>query len=327
MNRAIITRLLSLFLLFLGISIELKAQSNELDFKTDGLYYAEFYDYIFRGEFENIKITRKDGEFSMIMEQYLRSFAKRCPSYLPSNKIEIMELVCSRERVTKNGYGVEISRVCVDWVWAGTGLYAKSDLYNAKLEAQDVNSSEGLQKALDMLFDPNAFGNSVDLIHKRNGLNNDMVQFFKLNPCNSKGLLRFEENLKRFALDQPGIRMKEESKYSAMKKSGGPSGEQNYAKLFDDLIADQSRTWMMNRYTKGSISGVNVLSQDENGRPKSIKANYRYSSAFGGPYNGWAKIDFVNGLPDCIYFHDCPQNCKKSNSSIVASYAQGKYSK
>ena len=84
---------------------------------------------------------------------------------------------------------------------------------------------------------------------------------------------------------------------------------------------------MMNRYTKGSISGLDVLAKDSKGRPQSLKASYRFSSAFGGPYSGWTKIDFVNGLPDCIYFHDFPRNCKKSNSSIVASYAQGKYSK
>lgn len=327
MNRTYFLKLITLIIFFNVSFNELNAQSNNLVFNTDGLYYAEFYDYIFRGHFEKIKFSRKDDQFSLIMNQYLKNFGKQCSDYLPSNKVEIMKLVCSREKVTKNGYGTVISRDCVDWEWIGTGLFAKPDLYNAKQVADNVDTEEGLQKALSMLTDPNAAENSIDFAHKINGVRNDMSEIFKLNSCNSEGVKRFEENLKLFALGKPSIRMKEESKYTTIKKSGGPKGEQNYIKLFDDLIANQSKTWMMNRYKNGSISNLVVLTKDENGRPTSLRANFRYSTSFGGSYKGWAEIYFVNGLPDCIYFHDFPEKCKKPNSSIVASFSQGKYSK
>ena len=293
-------------------------------FNTDGLYYAEFFDYIFRGHFEKTEVTREDLQFLMIFEQYLRAFGKRCPDYLPADKVEIMELVCVTEEVTTNGYGHETGRVCVEWKWVGTGLYARPDLYNAKQQVEKLQSTDALRMAVDMIFDPNALGNSVDLIHKANGLRNDMAQIFRLNMCNSAGIKRFEENLKLFALNQPAIRMEGTSKYTAMKESGGPSGAQDFQKLIDDLVANQAQTWAFNRYENGSISGVSIQSTDGKGRPAELKANYRYKG-FGGTSNGWVRITFTNGLPDCIYFFDFPNNCKSPNSSIVASYGQGNY--
>lgn len=290
---------------------------------VEGLYFAEFYDYIYRGHFEHVDITREDTQFLMIFEQYLRTFGKQCPDYLPEDKVEIMEQVCATEEVTRNIYGDELSRVCVEWEWVGTGLFARPDLYSAKMEVEGIQRAKGLQTVMSMVMDPNAMGNSVDMIHKSKGLKNDMAQFFVLNACKSAAVLQFEENLKLFARKQPAIRMEESSKFAKMKKSGGPSGSQDFAKLIDDLVADQAKTWAFNKYNKGSISDVNILSSDGNGRPAAIRANYRYSGF--GNSNGWVKITFTNGLPECIYFFDFPDNCKNPNSSIVASYAQGNY--
>jgi hypothetical protein len=153
----------------------------------------------------------------------------------------------------------------------------------------------------------------------------DMARIFKMNSCNSEALRRFEENLKLFALNEPAIRMQGRSKYAIVKKSGGPTGPQDFKKLIDDLVANQAKTWMFNRYTRGSISDVSVLSTDDKGRPEIIKANYLFSGF--NSKKGWVKIVFTDGLPTCIYFWDFPDNCKTPGSSIVASYAQGKYSK
>ncbi|PXX26475.1 hypothetical protein [Arenibacter sp. ARW7G5Y1] len=299
-------------------------QTQSLVFNTDGLYNAEFYDYIFRGHFENIDIKREDMPFLMIFEQYLRAFGRQCPSYLPEDKVEIMEQVCAMEEVSKNIYGDVLSRVCVEYKWVGTGLFARPDLYNAKTEVENIQRSDALRTTMEMILDPNSMGNSVDLMHQAKGLKNDMLQIFKINSCNSPGVRRFEENLKLFALNKPSIRMEAHSKYATMKKSGGPTGSQDFNKLIDDLVTNQSKTWSFNRYTPGSISAVSVMSKDSQGRPKSLKANYSYSG-FGSSNQGWVRIDFNNGLPNCIYFFDFPNNCKTPNSSIVASYAQGDY--
>ncbi len=301
-------------------------EEQSMMFDTDGLYYAEFFDYIYRGHFENIEFERENLQFLMIFEQYLRAFGRQCPTYLPANKVEIMKSVCATEEVTTNGYGMETSRVCIKWKLVGTRLYARPDLYNAKLEVENIQSADALRTTIAMITDPNAMGNSVDLMHKAKGLKNDMAQIFELNSCNSTGIKRFEENLKLFALNKPAIRMPGSSKYTVMKKSGGPSGSQDFMKLVDDLVANQAKTWSFNRYEPGSISGVIVRPTDTKGRPVTVKANYSYKG-FGNSSNGWVKIAFTNGLPKCIYFFDFPNNCKTPSSSIVASYAQGDYRK
>lgn len=328
--------LLTLGFVFVMITSFTKTPTDKLEmfnvgeqsmvFNTDGLYFAEFYDYIYRGHFENIELKREDMQFLMIFEQYLRAYGRQCPTNLPANKVEIMNLVCAREEVTRNGYGTEISRVCIEWKSVGSGLYARPDLYNAKQVVENIQSANALQTTIAMIIDPNAMGNSVDLVHKAKGLQNDMSQIFTLNPCNSAGIKRFEENLKLFALNKPAVRMQGSSKYAVMKESGGPSGSQNFNKLFNDLIADQARTWSFNRYEPSSISNVTIQSTDTKGRPTEALAYYRYKG-FGNSANGWARISFTNGLPKCIYFFDFPNNCKTPSSSIVASYAQGNYAK
>ena len=297
-----------------------------LAFNSDGLYYAEFYDYIFRGQFEHLEMKREDMHFLMIFEQYLRAFGRQCPSFLPTAKVEIMELECATEEVTTNGFGLETSRVCIKWRTVGTGLYARPDLYKAKQAVEQIQSADALQTTIAMITDPNAMGNSVDMIHRAKGLQNDMAQIFELNPCNSAGVRRFEENLKLFALNQPAIRMKESSKYTSMKKTGGPTGAQDLRSLVNDLVADQAKTWAFNHYETGSISGLIMQSTDPQGRPVEVRANYLYKS-FGGSSKGSVRVSFANGLPKCIYFFDFPNNCKTPNSSILASYAQGGYGK
>jgi len=311
---------------FIGKDIKtLDIQQQSLELNTDGLYYAEFYDFIFRGHFEHVKVKRETVEFLSIFEQYLRAYARQCKQYLPDKTVEIMDLVCAREYLEKNIYGDVLSRVCTKWVWQGSKLYARPDLYNAKLTAEKLQSDDVLQKAFAEMTDPNAIGNSMDKVHKLKGLKNDMAQIFKLNPGNSDVIKRFEENLKRFALKKPAIRMKAQSKYAIMKTAGGPSGAQNLSKLFDDLIANHAKTWAMNKYVPRSISKLTILRKDAQGRPLMTKANYTYQF-FGKSGEGWVQINFENGLPKCLYFHDFPRNCKTPASGIVAAYAQGSYS-
>jgi len=307
-----------------NLSLTEEVDSELLELNTDGLYYAEFYDYIFRGHFEELDVNREDMQFLLIFNQYLRAFGGQCSGYLPVDKVEIMNEECATEEVTKNGWGDVISRVCVKYVWVGSGLYAKPELYEAFAEIDQIQRSKGLSTMMQMITDPNSMGNSVDMIHKTNGLKGDMVKIFKLNACNSPGLKRFEKNLRLFALNKPAIRMEKVSKYTTMKKSGGPSGTQNFNKLIDDLVYDQSKTWSFNRYTAGSISGVTTLSRDSEGRPRGLSANYSFSG-FSGNSKGSVRITFENGLPNCIYFYDFPQNCKTPNSSILSAYAEGKY--
>ncbi|MGB5929037.1 MAG: hypothetical protein WBH03_12745 [Cyclobacteriaceae bacterium] len=216
-------QLLLLVPLFLFSFTSTKAQSSS-EFNTEGLYNAELFDYIYRGHFDNVEISREDVFFISTLNQYLKAYGRQCAGSLPADKVKIMESVCATERVTKNGYGVEISRYCVEYRDQWTGLYARPDMYNAKRSLEKFLIANGLQNIIQAISDPNYMGNSVDMAHKAKGLRMDLSRIFELNPCNSKALRQFEENLKRFALNNSPIKMEGKSKYAAMKESGGPTG-------------------------------------------------------------------------------------------------------
>ncbi|PRX54971.1 hypothetical protein [Flagellimonas meridianipacifica] len=298
---------------------------DSIELNTDGLYCAEFFDYVFRGHFENIDMTREDNEFLSIFGQYLRAFGRRCPNALPADKVEIMENVCVKERVTTNGYGVETDRTCVQWKTVGTGIYARPELYGAYLTVLDIQNRDALRTTIEIMTDPNAMGNTVDIAHKAKGLATDMSLIFNLNACNSPSIGRLEENLRLFALDKPAVQMKERSKYEKMKNSGGPNGEQDFERLIDELVDDQAKTWAFNRYVPKSVSSVKKYTNTM-GRPTELVANYRYNG-FKTNSTGTVRIIFENGIPKCIYFFDFPNNCKTPNASMLASYAKGEYSK
>lgn len=300
------------------------AQGEAMVLNTDGLYLAELYDNMFRGHFENINLTSEDMFFIAIFNGYLKAYGKQCSAYLPENKVDIMDLECAKENVTTNGYGFELSRVCIQWRPIKSGLYARPDLYNAKMEVENFQRKRALQTGIEAFSAPNATGNSLDLFHKTKGLKKDLLEILKLNSCTSNSIRQFEKNLKLFALKKPGIRMQGVSKYIKMKKSGGPTGPQNFAKLIDDLVTDQAETWALYRYSPKSITNANVSTSDKLGRPLSLRASYSFSS-FGAVKKGWVTTTFKNGLPDCIYFSDFPENCKTPNSKIVLDYANGEY--
>ncbi|MEA1787277.1 hypothetical protein U1E44_14340 [Arenibacter sp. GZD96] len=304
------------------VGVTKNQETTELN--TEGLYYAEFFDYIFRGHFENIQMTLENMEFLSIFEQYLKAFGKQCPGALPSDKVEIMEDICVRERVTTNGYGVETNRVCLEWKTVGTRIFARPELYGAFLTVRDIQNSEALKTTVDIMTDPNVMGNTVDMAHKAKGLASDMALIFSLNSCGSPSIRRLEDNLRLFALKRPAIQMKERSKYEKMKTSGGPKGNQNFERLMDDLVVDQAKTWAFNRYIPKSISNVKKY-LDTKGMPRELVANYRYNG-FKSNSVGTVRITLDNGIPNCIFFLDFPKNCKSPNASIVTSYANGEYS-
>lgn len=306
------------------LTIQFKFYSQNTSINTDGLYNAEFIDNIFIGHFEDLEIKNDDEFLLMFFGGYLNTYGKQCDAFLPKEKVKIMKQVCQRESVTTNGLGVETSRYCIEWDWEWTGLYARKELYQAKMKLQSKFSQKAVINTIEKMTNPNAVGNSVDLMHKAKAFNYDMDKILKLNPCDSKSLRRFEENLIAFSENKEGIRMKEESKYKKIKDIGGPTDPQNLKKLINDLVLDQSKTWVANKYIANSISRISTTSKDNKNRPIEITAYYDFSSFF-GKQNGWVKIVFNNGLPKCIYFHDYPKNCKTPKASIINDYALNKY--
>jgi len=297
-----------------------------MQFKTLGLNNAAFFDYIYRGHFENIELDVNSSHFLMILSGYLNTFGSLCPELLPDDKVEIMTQECSRENVTTDGWGVEISRYCIAWRTVGTGIFADPKLYAAKMRLVAKQDQNALRTVIDMYTNPNAMGNSVDQIHKVKALLSDWSNFFRLNPCDSKTIEQFANNLLAFANGQQPTRLRGMSVYEKIKILGGPAGDQDYSKLLNDILGNQSKTWAMNRYVPNSISNVREYKSSDKTQTVSLTANYNFSGLM-GKQTGSVTVKFKDGLPDCIYFSDYPNNCKKPNGALIANYGLGQYGK
>ena len=297
-----------------------------MQFKTLGLNNAAFFDYIYRGHFENIELDVNSSHFLMILSGYLNTFGSLCPELLPDDKVEIMTQECSRENVTTDGWGVEISRYCIAWRTVGTGIFADPKLYAAKMRLVAKQDQNALRTVIDMYTNPNAMGNSVDQIHKVKALLSDWSNFFRLNPCDSKTIEQFTNNLLAFANGQQPTRLRGMSVYEKIKILGGPAGDQDYSKLLNDILGNQSKTWAMNRYVPNSISNVREYKSSDKTQTVSLTANYNFSGLM-GKQTGSVTVKFKDGLPDCIYFSDYPNNCKKPNGALIANYGLGQYGK
>lgn len=81
----------------------------------------------------------------------------------------------------------------------------------------------------------------------------------------------------------------------------GPAGDQDYAKLVEDLIGENSKSWLLNRFIGGSVDNVVVEAKDSSGRPAKMQAGHAFDG-LAGRTHGSVTITFTDGLPDCLYF-------------------------
>ena len=150
-----------------------------------------------------------------------------------------------------------------------------------------------------------------------------MQRLVELNGCATPALKRFESNLIAYSQGKPGVAAPAQPAQTSAVVTA-PFVESNYAKLIDDLIAEQSRSWAVNRFVAGSTKQIFVQGRDEFGRPYMISSNYSYRG-IAGSSPGSVRLDFANGEPECLYFFDAPTTCRKASRRIVNAYLEGAY--
>jgi hypothetical protein len=234
--------------------------------------------------------------------------------------------VCNRWTVTKNGWGVEINRTCTGWATERTGLYADPDMYRAKLELELLQTSDAFRHVIGIMSADDPLANTLNLVGDVTTFRKDMATLLRVNACDSPSLKRFEDNLRLFAQSKRPKRLAGDVVVSSVVNP--PPGtlfeDQNYTKLIEELVYDQSRAWVMNQYLRGSVSNVSVSSRDALGRPTKIKARYTYSG-FNDRSTGTVTLTFDEGWPECLYFFDNPVACRTPDRKIVDGYARGAY--
>ncbi|MFD1615109.1 hypothetical protein [Gelatiniphilus marinus] len=295
------------------------SNTNNLVFNAKGLHFETVLTNIFKGNFIDIPFDRDHSTFVLLYNAYVTTYAKHCTSSLPADKIELTRPECVKERVTTDGYGWEVSRICIEWIDVGTGLYAAPEMFNAKVILENLQAGDALRNMYKMMKQDNPIGTATSVLNNSQAADADMKALLKLNACKSAGLMRFQENLRLFALGKQPIRL------DGKKTTVVDFNNQNLTKLAEDLVFAHSKTWAMNRYQRGSISSVSKIT-DTNGKLTEIKTRYVYQG-FSGRRNGSVRITFTNGLPECLYFFDFPNACRTANRKIVAQYAGGNYKK
>ena len=290
-------------------------------FTARGLHNEDDLTDLFTGNFADVTFDRGSLVFSQLFEMYLEAYSHSCRASLPPNQVKMTTVVCDDPPAPTPlpGDPEPLPHSCGTWTtvtlgWARPDLYAAKQRFDAE---QSVNQFKNMVGSIKNIMRPVA-----DVIQ----VQADTDALVRLNPCDGPGLKRFEDNLALFALDKQPLLLPGEPPPTAPKVlSAGVLADSDYHRLLEDLVADQGRTWTVNRYVPGSIS-LGIVAHDPRGQPSQIRAKYFYTSPLqSGRTQGSVRVTFTDGMPACIYFSDAPSNCQPPDRRIVARYSRGAY--
>jgi hypothetical protein len=280
---------------------------------------------LYTGDFAKIDFNRDDTRFQFLYGAYLQEYSDHCGRFLPADKIQLTTRECKTERVTRNGYGFEVSRVCVDWVTVPTGTFVSRPMYEGHVALENLAAADGFREAFRMMNQPNPLATASGFVSMAQTVRSDMDALVRTNACVGAPLKRFEENLRLFALNRPPVGLDGDSASVQSINTivpGLPFRDQNYMRLMQDLVAVDAKSWVLNRF--GRVTGASVVSRDSTGRPARVAARYTYEG-FQGMSEGTVEVKFTDGLPECMYFFDARTVCRTPNRRIVAAYDGGEY--
>lgn len=282
---------------------------------------------IFQGSFEDIAVAPGSTEISALSSGYMQQFYRQCAKHI-ADPVELTRQKCASETVTRNGYGMEISRVCSSYRTVGTGVYAERSLYRAVNSRGVDQMGASMRTVMDMMKGGgNPLAAAANMVNVAKAYNEAGADAVASNACGGAPLERFRENLENFLTGKPGVQPDGSRAMGVAMLPAAPGEtyrDSNYGRLLEDLVSDASRGWAFNRYMAGSVQGARVTERDAAGRPAKVVASYRFQG-MGGLESGGVTLDFVEGLPRCLYFSDAPGACRALNTRVVADYINGKY--
>src|SRR6185436_18615351 len=111
-----------------------------------------------------------------------------------------------------------------------------------------------LRDTVQSLSKKDPLGVALHTMDAAGSVGNDMNSLLGMNTCTSPGLKRFQENMLRFASGEQPLRLAGGETLASIAPPKPPPGaafkDSNYTRLVDDLIAEHSQVWMVNRYVR-----------------------------------------------------------------------------
>jgi hypothetical protein len=292
-------------------------------FSAKGLDHEDDLTDFFVGNFADVPFDRGTMGFSVLFQQYLEAYARHCGASLPvNNRVEMTRQVCADPPPLPPRPGdpppLPGASSCSTWRTVSLG-YADPVLYAAKTQ---LDKEQTANHVMDLLGSKNLMGSAKDAFQ----LTADMDALVRLNACDGAGLQRFQENVLLFSKGKPPLLLPGESPpVTPIAQPAGVLVDSDYNRLVADLVADQAKTWVLNRLVPGSTYGV-IVAHDPTGRPAKILARYFFNApGRSDRTQGSVTVSFSDDKPQCIYFSDAPTACQTPNRRIVSKYSSGGY--
>ena len=90
-----------------------------------------------------------------------------------------------------------------------------------------------------------------------------------------------------------------------------PSEESlKYSRLLDRLVTEDSQSWALNEYDRGSMRNA-IVEQSANGKPSRVKGYYTYNQGKAG----WAEAELIDGRLSCLRCWD-RVDCRKLGQGL-----------
>lgn len=183
-------------------------------FNVDGLNYADDLMAIYIGDFNNSRFKNVDLLTMGFFKYYVYAYGRYCDDYLPANKVELTEEVCTQDTVTYHDF-IEYSRQCSQWRTVPTGLWAKPYMRNTMNEIE-TNAGLGL---LGSFFSRGGLSTTLSLAFDLRDNRNLMGQVISKNYCANAGLNRFEDNFFNLVNGRAPIKLPGNETISTLQKA------------------------------------------------------------------------------------------------------------